>query len=108
MKIEHLELRYVRLPLVAPFRTSFGTSHDRETFVLRVVTEDAEGWAACGAEPDPLYSSEVLAGSEIVLREQLVPRALALGAAVTAGRLQSALAPVKGHQMAKHVLETAI
>ncbi|MGC4110362.1 MAG: o-succinylbenzoate synthase [Nocardioides sp.] len=108
MKIEHIELRYVRLPLVAPFRTSFGTSHDRETFLLRVVTEDAEGWAESGAEPDPLYSSEFLAGSEIVVRDQLVPRVLALGPALTAGRVQTALAPVKGHQMAKHVLETAI
>ena len=68
MKIEHLELRYVRIPLIRPFRTSFGTSTDKETFVLRLVTEDAEGWAECGAEPDPLYSSEFLAGAEIVLR----------------------------------------
>lgn len=108
MKILHLELRYVTLPLVAPFRTSFGTSHDRETFVLRVVTEDAEGWAESGAEPDPLYSSEFLGGSELVLRDQLVPRVLALGDALTAGRVATALEPVKGHQMAKHVLETAI
>jgi len=108
MKIEHIELRYVRMPLVAPFRTSFGISHDRETFVLRVVTEAAEGWAESGAEPDPLYSSEFLGASELVLREQLVPRVMALGSSLTAGRVKSALAPVKGHQMSKHVLETAI
>lgn len=108
MKIEHIELRYVRLPLVTPFRTSFGTSHNRETFLLRVVTDGAEGWAESGAEPDPLYSSEFLAGSELVLRDQLVPRVQALGAALTAGRVKSALEPVKGHQMAKHVLETAL
>lgn len=108
MKIEHIELRYVRLPLVSPFRTSFGTSHDRETFLLRVVTEDAEGWAESGAEPDPLYSSEFLGGSELVLRDQLVPRVQALGASLSAARVKTALAPVKGHQMAKHVLETAL
>lgn len=108
MKIQHLELFHVRLPLVTPFRTSFGTSHDRETFVLRLETEDAEGWAESGAEPDPLYSSEFLGGSELVLRDQLVPRVLALGESLTAGRVKTALAPVKGHQMAKHVLETAI
>jgi O-succinylbenzoate synthase len=108
MKIEHVELRYVRLPLVAPFRTSFGTSNDRETFVLRVVTDDAEGWAESGAEPDPLYSSEFLGGSELVLRDQLVPRVRALGPSLNAGRVKTALAPVKGHQMAKHVLETAL
>ena len=108
MKIEHIELRHIRLPLVVPFRTSFGTSHDRETFLLRVVTQDAEGWAESGAEPDPLYSSEFLGGSELVLRDQLVPRVHALDASLTASRVKTALAPVKGHQMAKHVLETAI
>ena len=108
MKIEHIELRYVRIPLVAPFRTSFGTSNDRETFLLRVVTADAEGWAECGAEPDPLYSSEFLGGAEIVLRDQLVPRVQALGSLLGAERVKTALGPVKGHQMAKHVLETAI
>lgn len=108
MKIEHIELRYVRIPLVVPFRTSFGTSHDKDTFLLRVVTADAEGWAECGAEPDPLYSSEFLAGAEMVLRDHLVPRVQALGASLGAERVKSALAPVKGHQMAKHVLETAV
>jgi O-succinylbenzoate synthase len=108
MKIEHIELRYVRLPLVSPFRTSFGISHDRETFLVRVVTAEAEGWAESGAEPDPLYSSEFLGGSELVLRDELVPRVQALGSALTAGRVKTALEPVKGHQMAKHVLETAI
>jgi O-succinylbenzoate synthase len=108
VKIEHLELRYVRIPLVTPFRTSFGTSRDKETFLLRLVTEDAEGWAECGAEPDPLYSSEFLAGAEIVLREQLVPRLQALGPSLGAERVRTALEPVKGHRMAKHVLETAL
>lgn len=108
MKIEHLELRHVRLPLVAPFRTSFGTAHDRETFLLRVVTDEAEGWAECGAEPDPLYSEEWLGGCETILREQLVPRVLALGSRMDAGLVAPAMAPVKGNPMAKHVLETAI
>ena len=109
MRIEHLELRWVKIPLVTPFRTSFGTSYDRDTFLLRLVTSDgAEGWAECAAEPDPLYSAEFLAGAEIVLRDQLVPRAVALGDALSATRLKTALEPVTGHPMAKHVLETAL
>lgn len=108
MKIEHLELRYVRLPLVTPFRTSFGVSHHKDTFLLRVVTADAEGWAECGAEPDPLYSSEFLSAAETVLRDQLVPRVQALGSSLGAERVKAALEPVKGHRMAKHVLEAAV
>lgn len=109
MRIARLELRWVRIPLVTPFRTSFGTSHDRDTFLLRVVTEQGvEGWAECAAEPDPLYSPEYLGGAAQVLRDQLVPRLVALGDALCATRVRTALAPVKGHPMAKHVIETAL
>lgn len=108
MKIEHIELRYVRIPLVTPFRTSFGVSHHKDTFLLKVVTEDAEGWAECGAEPDPLYSSEFLGAAETVLRDHLVPRLRALGPSLGAVGVKAALEPVKGHRMAKHVLETAV
>jgi len=109
MRIEQAEVVWVKLPLVAPFRTSFGTSHARDTYLLRVVTDDGvEGWAECGAELDPLYSSEFLAGAELVTREHLVPRLAALGDDLAAHLVQPALAPVKGHWMAKHVLETAV
>lgn len=108
MKIEQVELRHVKMPLVTPFRTSFGTSHDKDTFLLHVVTDEGEGWAECGAEPDPLYSAEFLAGAELVVRDHLLPRVQALGPALCAERIKPALAPVKGHQMAKHVLETAV
>lgn len=108
MKIEHVELRYVDIPLVTPFRTSFGTSEHKHTFLLKVVTADAEGWAECGADPDPLYSEEFLGGAHLVLREHLLPRVLALGSDLTPERVGPALAPVKGNPMAKHVLETAL
>lgn len=109
MKIADIEIIWVKIPLVTPFRTSLGTSHDKDTFLVRVTTDTGvEGWAECAAELDPLYSSEFLAGAEMVLRDQLVPRVLALGDALTATRVLPALAPVKGHFMAKHVLETAI
>jgi len=108
MKIENIELRRVRLPLVRPFRTSFGTSVERETTLVRVVTANAEGWAECAAEPDPLYSSEFLDASDLVIRDHLIPRLQALGAGLTAEKVATTLEPVKGHFMSKAVLETAI
>lgn len=108
MKIEHIELRRVRMPLVTPFRTSFGTATERETTVMRVITPHAEGWAECAAEPDPLYSSEFLDGCDVVLRDHLIPRLAALGDSLTAEQVGHALRPVKGHHMSKAVLETAI
>lgn len=108
MKIETVELRRVVLPLVRPFRTSFGTATERETTLVRVITANAEGWAECAAEPDPLYSSEFLDGCDLVIRDHLLPRLQALGDRLTAEHVATALAPVKGHPMSKAVLETAI
>lgn len=108
MNIEHIELRYLQIPLVTPFRTSFGTVHHKDTFVLHVIADGVDGWAECGAEADPFYSAEYLKGDEFVLREHLVPRVLALGSEAAAHRVGPATAAVKGHFMAKHVLETAL
>lgn len=108
MKITNIELRRVTVPLVRPFRTSFGTATERETTLVRVVTPNVEGWAECAAEPDPLYSSEFLDACDLVIRDHLVPRLQALGDRLTAEHVVTALAPVKGFPMAKAVLETAI
>jgi O-succinylbenzoate synthase len=108
MKIENVELRRVRLPLVSPFRTSFGSVSEREALLVHVTTADAEGWAECAAEAEPLYSSEFLDGCELVIRDHLTPRLAAAGNGLTAERVGPALAAVKGHRMSKAALETAI
>ncbi len=58
MKLESVELRRIRLPLVAPFRTSLGTEREREVLLVRVVGPDAEGWGECVAFGEPFYSYE--------------------------------------------------
>jgi O-succinylbenzoate synthase len=107
MKLELVELVHVRLPLVGSFRTSFGTASVKDTFLLRVVSDAAEGWAEFGGDPDPLYCAEFAAGAELVLRDQLLPRVVAAGE-VSAARIRPAVQPVKGHPLAKAVLETAV
>ena len=37
VKLEGVELRRIAMPLVSPFRTSFGTQTARELMLLRVV-----------------------------------------------------------------------
>jgi O-succinylbenzoate synthase len=107
MKIELVELLHVRLPLVGRFRTSFGSMSIKDTFLLRVVTDAAEGWAEFGGDPDPLYCAEFAASAELVLRDHLLPRVIAAGD-VSAARVRPAVEPVKGHPLAKAVLETAV
>ncbi|MGY0232027.1 o-succinylbenzoate synthase [Longispora urticae] len=107
MKIEGVELRRIRMPLVAPFRTSFGVSTSREALLVRVVTPDAEGWGECVAMTEPLYSSEHVSGAAEVIRRFLLP-ALHAAPALDAHAVGPAFAPVKGHPMAKAAVEMAV
>ena len=107
MKLTSVELLRLSLPLVSPFRTSFGTSTSRELLMVHVTTPDAEGWAECVAMEGPLYSSEYVDAAAHVLRHHLVPR-LAGAQGLTAARVGPLLHPVKGHRMAKAAVETAV
>ncbi|MCQ4213697.1 o-succinylbenzoate synthase [Streptomyces longispororuber] len=107
MKLDHVELLHVAIPLVTPFRTSFGTMTTKDTFLLHVVTDEAEGWSEFAADPEPLYCSEYVSGAETVIRDFLLPRVAALPELTTAA-LGPAMAKIKGHELAKAALETAV
>ncbi|MFE4331038.1 o-succinylbenzoate synthase [Streptomyces sp. NPDC056831] len=107
MKVTGVELRTIKAPLVSPFRTSFGTETVREALLVRVVTDEAEGWGECGAGTAPQYSSQYTHAAADVLSRFLVP-ALAGVADLDAHRVAPALAMFKGHRMAKAALETAV
>ncbi|GAA2778149.1 o-succinylbenzoate synthase [Crossiella cryophila] len=107
MKLTGVELRRIELPLVAPFRTSFGTQTVRSTLLLRVVTDEAEGWGECAAMAAPVYSPEYLDGCADVLRQFLIPE-LAGRERLDATAVAPALARFHGHRMAKGALEMAV
>ena len=70
MKFAGLELRRVAMPLVAPFRTSMGTEHERDILLVRAVGEEAEGWGECVAMAAPGYSAEYVEGAAHWLPEE--------------------------------------
>jgi O-succinylbenzoate synthase len=107
MKLSEVELRRVRLPLVMPFRTSFGVQYERDALLVKATTPDAEGWGECVAMEEPLYSSEYVDGAQAVIKAFLLPRLFASGS-LTAPDVAPRLADVKGHNMAKAALETAV
>ena len=107
MKISAIELRRVGIPLVSPFRTSFGIQTHRDILLVRVTTPDGEGWAECVALSEPVYSPEFADAAVLVIRDHLAPRLFAADD-VTAARIAPLLSGVKGHPMAKAALETAV
>ena len=107
MRLESVELLRVRMPLVAPFRTSLGTERDRDLLLVHVLAHDAEGWGECVAFGEPFYSSEYVDGAHDMIRRHLLPRLFAHGE-LSASEVGSILHTVRGHPMAKAAVEMAI
>ena len=107
MRLEAVELRRVALPLVTPFRTSFGLQLERDALLVRVITDIGDGWGECVAMAEPLYSSEYADGAQHVMRAHLIPR-LFSAEDLNADAVKPLLAGVKGHPMAKAALEMAV
>jgi len=107
MKLQAVELRRIEMPLVAPFRTSFGTEVSRDILLLKAVTDEGEGWGECSAPGEPLYTSEYVDGCDHVLRKHLLPR-LFEAPELDAARVAEILRPVQGHRMAKAAIEMAV
>lgn len=105
MKIEGFELRRVGLPLVSPFRTSFSTQTARDILLVKVVTDEAEGWGECVTLGDPLYSPEYTDGAADIMKRYFISAIANVRDATGVGQ---ALHPFKGHPMAKAALETAV
>ena len=106
MKLESVELRRIRLSLVAPFETSFGVQTERDILLLKAISDEGEGWGECVAGEVPTYSSEYVDGAQHVLIHHLIPRLL--NRDLAAADVASLLRPVHGHAMAKAAIEMAV
>ncbi|MFV0320573.1 MAG: o-succinylbenzoate synthase [Microbacterium sp.] len=93
------------MPLVSPFRTSFGTQTERDILLVKAVTGHAEGWGECVTLPDPIYSPEYTEGAVDVMKRFFIP---AIAGVRDANGVGEALQHFKGHRMAKAVLEMAV
>jgi O-succinylbenzoate synthase len=107
MKIERITLHQVKMPLQAPFETSFGRVQERECILLEVFSEGLVGYGECVADRDPGYSYETTGTAWHILREFLIPPLYEREIDSPAG-LQSHLETIRGHPMAKAGLEMAL
>src|SRR5579872_2742452 len=106
MKLRKLTLREIHMKLVAPFETSFGTSDLRRMLLVEVDTDGAAGWGESTAGETPFYSYETVETAWHILRDYLWP--MVRGREIAAAEVWDVLAAVRGHNMAKAALETAI
>ena len=116
MDVERIELRLIRMPLTAPFQTSFGTEHDRECIIVAVRAGGLTGWGECvasrgfradGSRLDwNLYSYETTVTAWHILRDFLIPQVL--GAPVSIQRMADCGERLRGHPLARASLEAAL
>jgi O-succinylbenzoate synthase len=103
--ITEVRLRRAHIDLVAPFRTSFGVETARDLLYVEAVGDGVSGWGECTAMSEPMYSSEYVDGCEDVIRRFLLPY---VTQSSTAESFTNAVAGIRGHYMAKAVVETAL
>jgi O-succinylbenzoate synthase len=106
VKIERLELRLLRLPLVHFFETSFGRIDDKHFIVVSLEAGGVSAYGECVAEQDPFYGSETNETAWHIISDFIGPRVL--GASFDHPReLFPALKAIRGHNMAKAAVEMA-
>ncbi len=107
MRIERIELRVVRLPLVRFFETSFGRIDDRTFVVVQVDEDGASGFGECVAGASPWYSPETTSTAWHIISDFIAPIVLAreLG---HPRDVFDALGAIRGHHMAKAAVEMAV
>ena len=107
MRLHAVELRRIRMSLVAPFETSFGVQTERDILLLKAITDVGEGWGECVAGEDPHYSPEYVDGAQHVLVHHILPRLFGRDLAA-ANDVGVVLRPIHGHHMAKAAIEMAL
>jgi O-succinylbenzoate synthase len=107
MKIERVELRYLRVPLKAPFETSFGRFSEKDCVFVTVYSDGVKGYGESVAFPSPFYNEETTETVWHVLERFLIPQLA--GMEVNAPEDVSALlAPIRRNYMAISSIEAAV
>ena len=76
MRIDQIDLRIVRLPLVRPFQTSSSRKDHLDHILVRVVADGVDGWGECASPSDPYYCPETTETCWHILRDFLAPLVL--------------------------------
>ncbi len=107
MKIESLTLYHPRMPLVAPFETSFGREVERECILIVADAEGLTGYGECVASYDPGYNYETTGTAWHILKDFIAPLVVKQDVA-DAADFQRRVAGIRGHHLAKAGVEMAL
>ncbi len=104
--IDTIELYYVAMPLIYPWRTAYGSDDVIESVLIKMWAGDAYGWGETTPLAKPTYSPEYTGGVYHVCREILAPALI--GKEIDSGEtLQQQFSWVAGNFFAKGGLDAA-
>ena len=106
MKISTVTLNHLRMPLAAPFETSFGRSVDRECILVTIQSDGLTGYGECVADRDPGYAYETCGTAWHILKDFIVPGILRKNVEGPTD-FKKRVEHVRGHPMAKAGVEMA-
>jgi len=107
MRIESITLRELRMPLKAPFQTSFGVIKDRRVLLVETHSDGLVGWGEVTALEGPWFSPETTDTAKHVIVNFIAP--LLSGAEIpNASTVPALLLGIRGHGMAKAGVENSL
>jgi O-succinylbenzoate synthase len=107
MRLHSLTLREIHMQLIAPFETSMDRVTHRRIILVEANVDGTAGWGECTAGEAPFYSPEDTETAWHVINDFLWPKLKGKEFA-SAADVWSLLEQVRGHNMAKSAIETAI
>jgi O-succinylbenzoate synthase len=107
MRLKKITLREIHLRLLSPFETSFGKVQLRRILLVEADVDGIASWGESTAGEGPFYSYETVETAWLILSKYLWPM-LKGREFESASEIWDLLAPVRGHNMAKAALETAL
>jgi len=105
--IKQIEMRELRMRLLHPFETSFGSTQDRHVIVVKVRDGKEAGWGEVTAAEGPFYSYETWETAWHLLRDFISPRVVGKEFEEPTD-FASLVRGIRGHNMARAGLETAV
>ena len=106
MRIDAIEVYYVILPLISPWRTAYGEDPDIHTVLVRLVSGEYEGWGEATPFYRPTFSYETATSAFFLISEIFAPTVI--GQDINSAEiLLSRLSTFKGNPFAKAAIESA-
>ena len=106
-RIDRAEIFIIKLPLIKPFTTSFGTETHKEALLIRIGSDNFYGWGECVASPAPYYSYETNEIALLVIKNHLIPL-MKDQKDFSLEEMLRRFKRIKGHNMAKATVENAL